>query len=152
MPLPKFRVSTVLAVLMLSATSALGAGGETAPLLPQWQGKVVLLDFWASWCKPCRESFPWMNDLQRRYGNDLVIVAVNLDQDRDLAEQFLAQTPASFRIEYDAKGALATKLDVSTMPMSFLIDRDGRIRERHRGFRTTQRADREHSIAALLKE
>jgi cytochrome c biogenesis protein CcmG/thiol:disulfide interchange protein DsbE len=123
-----------------------------APLLRTLKGKVVLLDFWASWCGPCRQSFPWMNDLQRRYGSDLVVVAVNLDQDRALAEQFIKATPAAFRIEYDPEGKLATQFDVTSMPMSFVIDRKGEVRERHRGFREAQRAERERIISKLLKE
>ncbi len=151
--MPIRTMSRWLAGLLLSVSlSVLAADNTTAPSLPQWKGKVVLLDFWASWCKPCRESFPWMNDLQHRYGDNLVIVAVNLDQDHRLADQFLEQTPATFRIEYDPKGTLATQLGVSTMPMSFLIDRSGRIRERHQGFRQTEQPKREKSIAALLKE
>jgi cytochrome c biogenesis protein CcmG, thiol:disulfide interchange protein DsbE len=121
--------------------------------LPQIKGKVVLLDFWASWCGPCRQSFPWMNELQARYGAaGLVVVAFNLDQDRELAAQFLTTTPAKFRIEYDARGTLAESFGVVAMPTSVLIDRAGRVRAVHRGFKLTQRAEREQAIAALLKE
>jgi cytochrome c biogenesis protein CcmG/thiol:disulfide interchange protein DsbE len=123
-----------------------------APLLRTLKGKVVLLDFWASWCGPCRQSFPWMNDLQRRYGSDLVVLAINVDQDRALAEQFLKATPAAFRIEYDPEGKLATQFDVTSMPTSFVIDRKGQVREQHKGFRAAQRAEREQAIAKLLKE
>jgi cytochrome c biogenesis protein CcmG/thiol:disulfide interchange protein DsbE len=123
-----------------------------APLLRNLKGKVVLLDFWASWCGPCRQSFPWMSELQRRYGSDLVVVAVNLDQERALAEQFLKVTPAAFRIEYDPEGKLATQFDVTSMPTSFVIDRKGQVREQHKGFRASQRAEREQAIAKLLKE
>ena len=93
-----------------------------------------------------------MSELQRRYGSDLVVVAVNLDQDRALAEQFLKATPAAFRIEYDPEGKLATQFDVTSMPMSFVIDRKGQVREHHRGFREAQRAERERIISNLLKE
>jgi thiol-disulfide isomerase/thioredoxin len=144
----------LIAVMVISSFGV--AHAETSALnnlLPSLKGKVVLLDFWASWCGPCRQSFPWMNDLEQRYGKDgLVIVAVNMDQDRELAQQFLAQVPAKFRIAYDPKGDLATQLDVSTMPSSFVIDRHGQIRERHKGFREGQRQAREQSLAQLLKE
>jgi peroxiredoxin len=93
-----------------------------------------------------------MNELQSRYGRDgLAIVAVNLDQDRRQAEKFLRDTPAEFRVEYDADGALANALHVAAMPTSFLIDRHGRVVEQHAGFREAQRADREAEIAHLLK-
>lgn len=64
--------------------------------LTAYRGKVVYLDFWASWCTPCRRSFPWLDGLTRKYaGRDLVVIGVNVDQDRDLAEKFLDGTPAS---------------------------------------------------------
>jgi hypothetical protein len=94
-----------------------------------------------------------MAELQHRYGPEgLLIVAVNLDRERPPAERFLAQTPAGFRIEYDPEGELATQFDVTGMPMSFLIDRHGRVRERHAGFREAQRAEREAQIRTLLQE
>jgi cytochrome c biogenesis protein CcmG, thiol:disulfide interchange protein DsbE len=146
------RLLALTATLLL----ALGAHAESAidsPLIKELHGKVVLLDFWASWCGPCRQSFPWMNEMEQRYGKDgFVVVAVNMDQDRALAEQFLAATPAKFRISYDPKGDLATQLNVTSMPTSFVIDRRGQIREQHKGFRDAQRAAREASIVQLLKE
>jgi thiol-disulfide isomerase/thioredoxin len=135
----------------LAGTAVTSTAG--VPLLEKLAGKVVLLDFCASWCEPCRHSFPWMADLQRRYAADgLVVVAVNLDQDRSLAERFLATTPAAFHVEYDPQGAIATHFGVSAMPVSFIIDRTGRIRETHVGFRQAQRSEREASISKLLQE
>ena len=123
------------------------------PLLQSLEGKVVLVDFWASWCSPCLQSFPWMNELQQKHaGEGLVIVAVNLDQDRALADAFLQKVPAKFRIEYDPPGNIARQFDVQAMPTSFLIDRQGQIRVRHRGFKDKQRAEREQQIEQLLKE
>ena len=125
----------------------------TVPLLRELRGKVVLLDFWASWCAPCRASFPWMNDLQRQHANDgLVVIGVNVDMQPELAQAFLRDTPAVFRIANDASGDLATRFDLQAMPTSFLIDRQGRIRHRHSGFRNEQRAAREQQVLALLKE
>ena len=94
-----------------------------------------------------------MNELQRKHSEKgLVIVAINLDQDRALADAFLKKVPAKFRVEYDAKGKIANQFDVQAMPTSFLIDREGRVRVRHRGFREKQRAEREDQIEQLLKE
>jgi peroxiredoxin len=94
-----------------------------------------------------------MNGLQQKHGQEgLVVIAVNLDQDRALAEAFLAKRPAAFRVEYDAPGVIAREFGVQAMPTSFLIDRQGRIRSRHAGFRDKQREDREREIAQLLKE
>ena len=145
-----------LGALLLVLTSAARADVTSTagmPLFKDLGGKVVLLDFWASWCEPCRHSFPWMSELQRRHGADgLIVVAVNLDQDPQLAKQFLAATPAAFRVEYDPAGKLATEFGVNAMPVSFVIDRTGRVREKHVGFRQAQRAQREASLLELLKE
>jgi thiol-disulfide isomerase/thioredoxin len=123
------------------------------PVLEAYAGKVVLLDFWASWCSPCLQSFPWMNELQQKHGNDgLVVLAVNMDQDRKLAEAFLGKTPAKFRVEYDPAGSVARQFGVEAMPTSFLIDRNGKVRVRHAGFKDKHRTEREQQIAQLLKE
>jgi len=163
--LPQMRVRRPLAIfaLLLAALapgSATSTGAPTSlesrpewPVLDKYAGKVVLVDFWASWCEPCLRSFPWMNDLQRRHGDaGLVVVAVNLDQERALAEAFLKKTPANFRLEFDAAGDLARRFGVQAMPTSFLIDRRGKVRIRHAGFRDKQRAERERQIEDLLKE
>jgi thiol-disulfide isomerase/thioredoxin len=136
----------------LALGSAQAAPDISAPYLQAARGKVVLLDFWASWCGPCRKSFPWMNALQKKYGNDLVVIAVNLDMDKQLAANFLKAVPASFQIEYDTAGKLATQLGVSAMPTSFLLDRQGRIVKQHAGFREAQMAVREAELEQLLKE
>ena len=123
------------------------------PVLGALLGKVVLVDFWASWCAPCRRSFPWMNEMQQRHGaRGLVVIAVNVDRDRALADAFLSDLPAAFRLEFDAAGAVAQQFKVQAMPTSFLIDRRGQQRVRHAGFREAQRADREAQIQLLLEE
>jgi len=150
----------LLALLGAIATASVGAASSASPqaapawpLLNELQGKVVLVDFWASWCAPCLQSFPWMNGLHARHGGDgLVIVAVNLDQDRALADAFLNRVPAQFRVEYDPSGRLAKSFGVEAMPTSFLIGRDGKVRARHAGFRDKQREGREQEIVQLLKE
>ncbi|MDY0065917.1 MAG: TlpA disulfide reductase family protein [Steroidobacteraceae bacterium] len=158
---PAWAWKIIVWVVLLAATLTIWAAPSRAeivdahdlPLLEPLQGKVVLLDFWASWCAPCRRSFPWMTDLQRRYDADgLVVVAVNLDQERRLAQGFLDRTPAGFRVEFDPRGELADLFGVTGMPMSFLIDRHGRVRQRHVGFREAQRGVREAQIQELLEE
>ncbi len=117
------------------------------------RGRVVLLDFWASWCEPCRQSFPWMDSLQTRYGpRGLTVVAVDLDGDRSAGERFIARMRPRFTIARDPKGGVAERYGVEAMPTSFLIDRQGRIRAVHRGFRGRQKGQREAEIAALLEE
>jgi cytochrome c biogenesis protein CcmG/thiol:disulfide interchange protein DsbE len=146
-------LSVVLTSAVHAEATASANASQLAQLLPALKGKVILLDFWASWCGPCRQSFPWMGELQKRYGGaNFVVVAVNLDQDRNLADQFLAATPAGFRVEYDPQGVLASRFDVTSMPTSVLIDRNGQVRERHKGFRQAQLEARELSLSKLLKE
>lgn len=121
--------------------------------LNDYKGKVVLLDFWASWCTPCRQSFSWMNTLHHRYNKDgLVIIAVNLDKNRILADRFLKNSPANFQIAYDPKGKLALDFQLEAMPSSYLIDRNGNIVKTHQGFKREEIANYEHSILTLLEE
>ncbi len=121
--------------------------------LNQYRGKVVYLDFWASWCGPCRESFPWLSNLAREYSSkQLVVIGVNVDQDRARAERFLNETPASFAILYDPRGELATTYKVAGMPSAVLIDREGRIRYSHSGFSAKNKDLYEEQLRTLLNE
>ena len=100
--------------------------------LGTYKGKVVYLDFWASWCNPCRLSFPWMNEIQEMAGRKgLVIIAVNVDRDRELADDFLLTSPAQFKVVYDPEGKIASTYDFKDMPTSVLIGRDGKVRFVH---------------------
>ena len=119
--------------------------------LDDYRGKVVVLDFWASWCVPCRRSFPWMNEMQEKYGDDgLVIIAVNLDNETSDAEKFLQKYPAEFSISYDHDRQLVHQYAVEAMPSSFLIARDGSTIERHLGFKSGKTDEYEAAIVAAL--
>jgi thiol-disulfide isomerase/thioredoxin len=144
-------LSKSLAVLSLLAL-LLPHPSRAAPLdLTSYRGKVVLLDFWASWCEPCRRSFPWLSAMQDKYGSDgLVVVGVNVDRERDDADRFLASTPARFRVVYDPQGELATQYNLMGMPSSFLFDAEGRLVATHVGFRQGMREEREAELRAAL--
>ena len=120
--------------------------------LSSYEGKVVIVDFWASWCVPCRRSFPWMNAMQDKYREDgLVIIAVNLDRNAEDAARFLEKYPANFEIVYDPEGALAKEYSVEVMPSSVIIGRNGEPYERHAGFKVKRQAEYEATIRAALE-
>ena len=157
-------VATALAALCLAAGAAsaaeVGAAAppftlptaqETTISLERLRGQVVYVDFWASWCGPCRRSFPWMGELQQRYGSrGFTVVAINVDAKRDDAERFLRQYPAAFAVAYDAAGATPRAYDVKAMPSSYLVDREGRIAGVEHGFLDERRAAVEDAIRALV--
>ena len=121
--------------------------------LTAYRGKVVYVDFWASWCGPCRQSFPWLDGLEREYGaQNLVVIGINVDKDRDKAERFLTDTPADFPILYDPKGEIATAYKVAGMPSGILIDRTGQVRFQHAGFSEKQKGLYEKQLQTLLAE
>ncbi|WP_307729820.1 choice-of-anchor D domain-containing protein [Duganella sp. sic0402] len=126
-------------------------GPDGAVKLEQYRGKLVYLDFWASWCGPCRQSFPWMNDMQARYGSQgLQIIGVNVDAKTDDARNFLGTTPARFVIAFDATGATPRAYGVKGMPSSVLIGPDGKVLYEHSGFRAADRDVLESRIKAAL--
>ena len=117
------------------------------------RGRVVYLDFWASWCGPCRQSFPWMETMKSTYGGQgFEIVAVNLDRDRADADKFLKQFHPTFDVRFDPKGELAELYKVQGMPSSVLIDRHGVTRFTHVGFRPVDGAIYEAQLRELLAE
>lgn len=121
--------------------------------LAQHKGEVVYLDFWASWCVPCRKSFPWMNMVQEKYQTKgFSIISVNLDADYALAQKFLKENPASFSVIYDPKGKLAKHFKIQGMPSSMLIGRDGKIKQRHTGFFTKKIPQYQQEIEKLLAQ
>mgnify|MGYP001828374610 FL=1 len=115
-------------------------------------GKVVVLDFWASWCVPCRRSFPWLNAMHAKYSDQgLVIVGVNLDMERADAERFLEEYPADFAIMYDENQELARQFEVVAMPSSYVLGRDGKVVAQHMGFKVRQQDEYEAIIVEALQ-
>ena len=144
------------------AVSAIGVG-DFAPAfvlptvsgepvaLDKLKGRVVYVDFWASWCGPCRRSFPWMNEMQQKYGaRGFTVVGVNVDKRRPDAARFLLQTPAAFTIVYDEAGKTPDAWAVNAMPSSYLLDATGKVVAIESGFRDEQKAELEARIRALL--
>lgn len=150
-------MKSIFVALLLFSSSVMAAPAPDFTLgdvsLSQYRGKVVYLDFWASWCKPCRKSFPWMNDVQQKYGDQgLVVLAINLDKEPELAAAFLQQVPAKFTVAYDPQGQVAKQYKLPGMPTSYLIDKQGQLRVAHKGFFEAQAQKYESEISALLNE
>jgi cytochrome c biogenesis protein CcmG, thiol:disulfide interchange protein DsbE len=121
--------------------------------LAELKGQVVYVDFWASWCGPCRKSFPWMNAMQSKYGaQGFKIVAINLDTERKLAQQFLSETPAKFAVAFDANAQSPKQYKIKGMPSSVLVGRDGKVIAVHSGFNAQSAKDLEQLIAVAVKD
>ena len=126
-------------------------GRAGAVRLSDYKGKTVYLDFWASWCGPCKQSFPWMNDMQARYGaKGLRVVGINLDQKSEDARDFLKDTPASFDVAFDQGGKTPKSFAIKGMPTSVLIGPDGKVISVHTGFKPEQTAELETHIKQAL--
>ena len=157
------------ALLLLLTLSLLGAAapetGQPAPAvagarldgqgqlsLAGLRGKVVYLDFWASWCKPCALSLPTLDGFRKEFGSkDFAVLAVNVDHDPALARAFLSRRPVGYPSLFDPKGELPVRFGVETMPTSFLIDRQGVIRSVHKGFRKEDVPELHAAIQELIR-
>ena len=152
-----------LSLLVLGTNSVLA--GQSAPNLTlkkldntsfqisDLKGDVVYVDFWATWCPPCRESFPWMEAMHQRYKDlGFQVVAISLDNKRGVIDQFLKTMETSFTIAHDPSGDSATAFKVKGMPSSYLIDRRGNIHKTHMGFNDRDKATLESEIKNLLAE
>jgi len=133
------------------ATSPMGFANDLN--LGAYKGKVIYIDFWASWCSPCRQSFPWMKELQASKEKEgLVIIAVNVDQDKKLADAFISEFSPNFNIVFDPIGQLATEFKVAGMPSAYVVGRDGKPRFKHIGYHHEKRNQYEQEIQSLLDE
>ena len=118
--------------------------------LQQLRGKVVLLDFWATWCQPCKKSFPFYADLAKRHESDgLVVVAVSIDERKKPVQRFVQKHPVPFQIAWDPKQSLVERFEPTTMPTAYLLGRDGIVKHIHAGFRDS---DKESLRARIERE
>lgn len=157
------RAACLAAAVLLPALPALALdAGQRAPdfelagpqgtvRLADYKGKTVYLDFWASWCVPCRQSFPWMNEMQARYKDSgLRVLGINVDQKPADAKTFLERLPAGFDLAFDAAGKTPRSYEVKAMPTSVLIGPTGTVLAVHRGFASEDRAGLERAIRQAL--
>jgi cytochrome c biogenesis protein CcmG, thiol:disulfide interchange protein DsbE len=157
------RKAAIGVLLGLSATLTMALEvGQQAPdfdlpgkqgnvKLSDYKGKTVYLDFWASWCGPCKQSFPWMNEMHTKYaGQNFKVVGINVDAKQADADGFLTGTPAKFDVAFDAKGASPKTYGIKGMPSSVLIGPDGKVLAVHAGFKDEERGALEDKIKSAL--
>jgi len=157
-------VGTFVAALFCSGVLAELKTGDSFPDLASFKlegkvpqdlkGKIVIVDFWASWCAPCKASFPALNDLQKKYAKQgVVVIAVNVDEDRADMDKFLKSNPPAFTVVRDVGQKLVAKVGVKSMPSSFVLDGEGKVRFVHSGFRGDKtKKEYEEQIESLLKK
>jgi len=127
------------------------AGGQVS--LADLKGQVVMINFWASWCGPCRQEFPALDQIYAKYRPmGFTLVAINVESEKADAEKFLATTPASFPILFDPDNSVSGKYGVSAMPTTILVDRQGRVRWQHRAYKPGDEAKYIEQIRAALRE
>lgn len=155
-------LSIVLIAAFAVTAHALGPGSKAPPIALKdfsgksfaWgalSGKVVLVDFWASWCAPCKQELPVLEGLYKKYkSRGFEVVGVNQDEDRGNADKFLRRSPLSFLVLHDAGRTVAAAYAPQKMPSSYLIDRKGLVRYVHAGFKASDAAALEKEISALL--
>jgi peroxiredoxin len=153
-----------IAALLLAAMVAAGAHGAapdfTLPSreggelrLSDFRGQVVMLNFWATWCGPCRQEMPLLQQLQSKFEPlGFTLIGINVEQDRAAADQWLAKSPVSFPILFDQKNQVAASFGVEGMPSSVFVDRAGNVRHVHRGFKPGDEARYADTIRGLLRE
>jgi thiol-disulfide isomerase/thioredoxin len=149
---PRGRIARVVIAVM--TLLVLGPVAQAVDLdLNSYRGSVIYLDFWASWCGPCKQAFPWMQTLKDSYElQGLTVIAINLDMDRADADKFLHQFRPTFDVRFDPQGRLAVVYKVHAMPSSVLIDRHGVARFAHAGFRPIDAPVYEAQVRELLAE
>lgn len=164
--LSRFALRLTLGLLALTLTSqaaALDAGSRAPDIrarslngqqinLADLKGKVVIIDFWASWCKPCAKAMPVLDRLYKRYkDHGLVVIGVSVDGERRDAEKFLRGMNVSFPLIHDAGHSIANEYSPSTMPSSYIVDKRGVVRHVHRGFRQGDGRAIESQVRKLLQ-
>ena len=166
-PRPLRRALPILLLSLLAplAAPAAPAPGSTAPdftlhslggpnlRLQEQRGRVVLLNFWASWCGPCREEMPQLNRLHEKYrASGVSLLGVNVDEDPSKVQALVAQLGVKFPVLMDTDKQVSRLYDMNAMPATLLIDREGKVRYLHRGYRAGFEQTYEQQLRELLKD
>ena len=167
MPASRFKQCIRVAALgsALALSSLVGASASIAPSftlpsrsgdtvsLETLKGKVVMLNFWASWCGPCRQEMPLLDQMHKRYSSlGFTLIGVNVEANTKDAERWLSETPVSFPVLFDKDSKVSKLYDVNAMPSTVFIDRKGNVRYLHRGYKPGDESEYLNQIRALLKE
>ena len=121
--------------------------------LSDLSGQVVMINFWATWCGPCREEMPHLEALYQRYSDlGFVLLGINVEEDSSGADDFLAETPVSFPILFDPASKVSELYEVVAMPSTVLVDRSGGLRFIHHGYKPGYEDDYQSQIRALIRE
>jgi peroxiredoxin len=158
-------IAVIVATLTLSLPALAGSAGGPAPAftlasragqdvsLAQYKGQVVMINFWASWCGPCRQEMPLLESIYRKYGKmGFTMIGVNVEPDSNAANEWLKATPVSFPILYDRDSKVSKLYDVAGMPSTVIIDRSGKLRVLHRGYKPGDENEYLDSIRSLIRE
>jgi peroxiredoxin len=121
--------------------------------LSEFRGEVVMINFWASWCGPCRQEMPLLDELYTQYQPlGFTILGVNVEEDPSKAKQLLKESPVNFPILYDDKSEVSKLYKVVAMPSTVLVDRDGNVRYLHQGYKPGYEESYQHQVRALIRE
>ena len=126
-------------------------GGQVS--LSDLRGEVVMINFWATWCGPCREEMPHLEALHQRYSDlGFTLLGVNVEEDSRLSDKFLEETPVTFDILFDPQNGVSELYDVVAMPSTVLVDREGNMRFIHHGYKAGYENEYQSQVRALLRE
>jgi len=121
--------------------------------LSDFKGQVVLLNFWASWCGPCRQEMPILNSIHKKYAAlGFTVLGVNVDRKSEKATEYLKDTPVDFPVLYDPDSKVSEQYNVSAMPSTAFVDRDGNVRFVHAGYKAGDEAEYQKMIKELMRD
>jgi len=162
----RIRIAVIVAALSVSLPALAGSSSPApAPAftlasragqdvsLAQYKGQVVMINFWASWCGPCRQEMPLLESIYKKYNKmGFTMIGVNVEPDSNAANEWLKATPVSFPILYDRDSKVSKLYDVAGMPSTVIIDRTGKLRVLHRGYKPGDENEYLDSIRTLIRE
>lgn len=121
--------------------------------LAELRGEVIMLNFWASWCGPCRQEMPILDELYTKYSRaGFKIIGVNVDANLEDAKKALKKIPVTFPVLFDTENSISELYDVDSMPTTIMIDRNGKMRYLHRGYKPGYEEDYKKQIKELIRE